>query len=121
MFPHDCVLTGKLSSVMGFTLLHVRLITWVLVHAWTLLMAAGLIDKARDMLAGEMAALVGESYERAYGDMIRVQQLQELEEAIAYSRAPELARLTHDTGEHHHLGNAGKCDLWILSLRPPQR
>ena len=52
------------------------------------------------MLAGEMAALVGESYERAYRDMIRVQQLQELEEAIAYSRAPELARLTHESGEN---------------------
>ena len=70
----------------------------------TVLAAAGLIDKARDMLAGEMAALVGESYERAYGDMIRVQQLQELEEAIAYSRAPELARLTHDTSEHCFAG-----------------
>ena len=43
-----------------------------------------------------MAALVGESYERAYRDMVRVQQLQELEEAIAFSRAPELAALTHE-------------------------
>lgn len=28
----------------------------------------------------EFAALVGESYERAYSDMVRVQQLAELEE-----------------------------------------
>ena len=56
------------------------------------------MGRARDLLAGEMAALVGESYERAYRDMVRVQQLQELEEAIAYCRAPELAALTHESG-----------------------
>ncbi len=35
----------------------------------------------------EFAALVGESYERAYTDMIRVQQLAELEEVISYKKA----------------------------------
>lgn len=34
----------------------------------------------------EFAALVGESYERAYSDMIRVQQLAELEEVVAYKK-----------------------------------
>ena len=52
---------------------------------------------------------MGESYERAYRDMIRVQQLQELEEAIAYSRAPELARLTHDSGELDAKHNPEQC------------
>ena len=42
------------------------------------------ITKARDMLGAELAALVGESYDRAYGDMVRVQQLTELEEVISY-------------------------------------
>ncbi len=45
------------------------------------------LDRAREMLGTELAALVGESYERAYGDMVRVQQLTELEEVIEYSQA----------------------------------
>ena len=45
------------------------------------------VDTARGLLGTELAALVGESYDRAYGDMVRVQQLTELEEVIAYSKA----------------------------------
>ena len=44
------------------------------------------MDRARELLGTELAALVGESYERAYGDMVRVQQLTELEEVIRYSQ-----------------------------------
>lgn len=29
------------------------------------------VDRARELLGTELAALVGESYERAYGDMVR--------------------------------------------------
>jgi FKBP12-rapamycin complex-associated protein len=43
------------------------------------------IEQSRELLATELTARVGESYERAYGDMIRVQQLVELEEVIEYS------------------------------------
>lgn len=39
------------------------------------------------MLGSELSALVGESYERAYGDMVRVQQLTELEEVIRYQQS----------------------------------
>lgn len=46
------------------------------------------MERARELLGGELAALVGESYERAYGDMVRVQQLTELEEILA-ARARE--------------------------------
>ena len=42
-------------------------------------------ERARGLLGTELSALVGESYERAYGAMVRVQQLTELEEVIAYS------------------------------------
>lgn len=42
---------------------------------------------AAELMATELAALVGESYERAYTDMVRVQQLTELEEVIAYKEA----------------------------------
>lgn len=45
------------------------------------------IDRARDMMANDFAALVGESYERAYSDMVRVQQLAELDEVMLYKTA----------------------------------
>eukprot|EP00899_Mesostigma_viride_P025256 jgi/Mesvir1/5915/Mv00684-RA.1 len=50
--------------------------------------ARGFIEKARELIGVELAALVGESYERAYGDMVRVQQLTELEEVIDYKTLP---------------------------------
>ncbi|KAJ6751102.1 hypothetical protein OIU85_001610 [Salix viminalis] len=42
------------------------------------------VERARKCLATELAALVLESYERAYVNMVRVQQLSELEEVIDY-------------------------------------
>ncbi|RID56915.1 hypothetical protein BRARA_F00328 [Brassica rapa] len=46
------------------------------------------VERARKCLATELAALVLESYERAYGNMVRVQQLSELEEVIEYCTLP---------------------------------
>ncbi|KAJ1381615.1 Tetratricopeptide-like helical domain superfamily [Sesbania bispinosa] len=46
------------------------------------------IERARKCLATELAALVLESYERAYSNMVRVQQLSELEEVIDYRTLP---------------------------------
>uniref|UniRef100_A0A5B7BS83 Serine/threonine-protein kinase TOR n=1 Tax=Davidia involucrata TaxID=16924 RepID=A0A5B7BS83_DAVIN len=46
------------------------------------------IERARKCLATELAALVLESYERAYSNMVRVQQLSELEEVIDYCTLP---------------------------------
>jgi FKBP12-rapamycin complex-associated protein len=46
------------------------------------------IERARKCLATELAALVPESYERAYSNMVRVQQLSELEEVIDYCSLP---------------------------------
>ena len=45
------------------------------------------VEAARELLATELAALVGESYERAYSGLVRVQQLTELEEVIALYEA----------------------------------
>ncbi|GAX78992.1 hypothetical protein CEUSTIGMA_g6432.t1 [Chlamydomonas eustigma] len=45
------------------------------------------IERTRDLMATDFAALVGESYERAYTDMVRVQQLAELEDVLAYKKA----------------------------------
>ncbi|XP_059160425.1 serine/threonine-protein kinase mTOR-like [Physella acuta] len=47
------------------------------------------IDKARDILDTELTAMAGESYNRAYGAMVNVQMLSELEEVIQYKLVPE--------------------------------
>ena len=49
--------------------------------------AAASTERARELLGVDMAALVGESYERAYGDMVRMQQLTELEEIVVVKAA----------------------------------
>ncbi|KAL8541637.1 hypothetical protein ACS0TY_002778 [Phlomoides rotata] len=46
------------------------------------------VERARKCLATEVAALVLESYERAYSNMVRIQQLSELEEVIEYCTLP---------------------------------
>lgn len=48
--------------------------------------AQSLIDVTRELLDAELSALVNESYNRAYEVVIRVQQLSELEEIIAYKK-----------------------------------
>lgn len=47
------------------------------------------VERTRELMVTDLAALVGESYERAYTDMVRVQQLAELGEVIAYKQALE--------------------------------
>lgn len=47
------------------------------------------IDETRDLLDTELTAMAGESYERAYGAMVCVQMLSELEEVIHYRLVPE--------------------------------
>ena len=46
--------------------------------------ATQLIESARDLLDTELTAMAGESYQRAYGAMVSVQMLAELEEVIQY-------------------------------------
>ncbi|KAK0422862.1 hypothetical protein QR680_007831 [Steinernema hermaphroditum] len=47
------------------------------------------VQKVRDMFDSELTTMASESYERAYGAMVLVQQLSELEEAIEYRIRPE--------------------------------
>jgi FKBP12-rapamycin complex-associated protein len=42
------------------------------------------VAQTRDLLANELAALVGESYSRAYNVVVTAQQLAEMEEVITY-------------------------------------
>lgn len=51
--------------------------------------AQRLIDDTRDLLDTELTAMAGESYERAYGAMVCVQMLAELEEVIQYKLIPD--------------------------------
>ncbi|KAL2490207.1 Serine/threonine-protein kinase TOR [Abeliophyllum distichum] len=60
----------------------------LLVHRGKYDEAREYIERARKCLATELAALVLESYERAYSNMVRVQQLSELEEVINYCNLP---------------------------------
>jgi len=53
--------------------------------------AASLVDDARRLATPALAALVSESYARAYGTLVAVQQLSELEEVIELRRAERAA------------------------------
>ncbi|RWS10462.1 hypothetical protein B4U79_12736 [Dinothrombium tinctorium] len=48
-----------------------------------------LIDKARDLIDTDLTAMAGESHSRAYGAMVQVMMLSELEEVIQYKLVPE--------------------------------
>ena len=67
------------------------------------------VEHARELLGSELAALVGESYERAYPDMVRVQQLTELEEVIDYSQAEAITNGEPDSIKHSSLGWTPAC------------
>lgn len=58
--------------------------------------AQRLIDDTRDLLDTELTAMAGESYERAYGAMVCVQMLAELEEVIQYKLIPERRQTIRD-------------------------
>ncbi|XP_071144772.1 serine/threonine-protein kinase mTOR-like isoform X1 [Mytilus edulis] len=58
-------------------------------HSENYQLAQQCIDKARDILDTELTAMVGESYNRAYGAMVNVQMLSELEEVIQYKLMPD--------------------------------
>jgi FKBP12-rapamycin complex-associated protein len=79
---------------------------------------AGCIERSRDLLGQELSALVGESYERAYQNMVRVQQLTELEETIDYSLALQLAQGDEAAAEGRR---ALIRDIWRERLHGVQR
>ncbi|DBA66640.1 TPA: hypothetical protein ACH3X2_002209 [Trebouxia sp. C0005] len=76
------------------------------------------VERARELLGVELAALVGESYERAYGDMVRVQQLTELEEVIGFSNALTLCNGDPAAADLHRVQI---CEMWRGRLKGVQR
>jgi FKBP12-rapamycin complex-associated protein len=82
--------------------------------------AHGHIDKARGMLETELSALLGESYDRAYAQVLRVQMLAELEEIIAYkqhSHDPERQISLRNTWMKRLRGCQADPDVWSRMLK----
>lgn len=78
------------------------------------------ISKARDLLVTEVTALVSESYNRAYGVIVRVQMLAELGEIIVYKKLPlGSAKRTHirETWNKRLLGCQKNVDIWQRMLK----
>ncbi|EEB07626.1 phosphatidylinositol kinase Tor2 [Schizosaccharomyces japonicus yFS275] len=82
--------------------------------------ASRYITKARDLLDTELTALVGESYNRAYGVVVRVQMLSELEEIIRYKQSEnhlEVREMIKKTWDRRLKGCQRNVDIWQRMLR----
>jgi serine/threonine-protein kinase mTOR len=82
--------------------------------------AHGHITKARDGLDTELSALLGESYTRAYGVIVRVQMLAELEEIITYkqhSNDPEKQARMRETWTKRLKGCQRNVEVWQRMLK----
>ncbi|ANB15187.1 phosphatidylinositol kinase-related protein kinase TOR1 [Sugiyamaella lignohabitans] len=78
------------------------------------------ILKARDQLITELTALVSESYNRAYGVVVRVQMLAELEEIITYKLLPDNAEekeTMRKTWMRRLKGCQRNVDIWQRMLK----
>lgn len=82
--------------------------------------ASNHILHARDLLVTEITALVSESYNRAYGVVVRVQMLAELEEIIKYKCLPQGSEkriLMRKTWNTRLLGCQRNVDIWQRMLK----
>ncbi|KAL3477332.1 armadillo-type protein [Aspergillus californicus] len=71
------------------------------------------IEKARNGLDTELSALLGESYNRAYNTIVRVQMLAELEEIIVYKQNnPEKQEAIRQTWNQRLLGCQHNVEVW---------
>ncbi|TGZ84962.1 FAT-domain-containing protein [Ascodesmis nigricans] len=82
--------------------------------------AADYINRARDGLDTELSALVGESYNRAYSVIVRVQMLAELEEIITYKQSadqPEKQETMRRTWTKRLMGCQRNVEVWQRMLK----
>ncbi|KAJ3103710.1 phosphatidylinositol kinase- protein kinase tor1 [Phlyctochytrium bullatum] len=82
--------------------------------------AASFIEKTRELLDTELMALVGESYNRAYAVIVRIQMLVELEEIINYKQNfdhPERLALIRRTWMSRLKGCQRNVEVWQRILR----
>ncbi|KAJ5968830.1 hypothetical protein N7501_005078 [Penicillium viridicatum] len=78
------------------------------------------IEKARNGLDTELSALLGESYNRAYNVVVRVQMLAELEEIITYKQNigdPEKQDAMRKTWNQRLLGCQQNVEVWQRMLK----
>lgn len=78
------------------------------------------INKTRDLLDTELTALVGESYNRAYSVVVRIQMLAELEEIISYKKLfdqPDRQAIIRKTWMKRLKGCQKNIDIWHRILR----
>lgn len=80
------------------------------------------IDKTRELLDTELKALVGESYNRAYTVVVRIQMLSELEEIIFYKQIndqPDRQKLIRTSWMDRLRGCQRNVEVWqrILKVR----
>lgn len=80
------------------------------------------ITQSRELAATELVALIGESYSRAYGVVVRIQQLAELEEIILYKQSsddPEKRANILELWKKRLQGVERNVEVWqhILSVR----
>ncbi|KAJ3215347.1 phosphatidylinositol kinase- protein kinase tor1 [Dinochytrium kinnereticum] len=82
--------------------------------------SAAHIEKTRELLDTELMALVGESYNRAYAVVVRIQMLVELEEIISYKQSldnPERLALIRKTWMARLKGCQRNVEVWQRILR----
>ncbi len=78
------------------------------------------IMQARDLLATEVTALASESYNRAYGVIVRIQMLAELEEIIKYKRLPSNSEdrlVIRKTWNSRLMGCQRNVEIWQRMLK----
>ena len=82
--------------------------------------AFGHIERAREGLDTELGALLGESYDRAYQVVVRVQMLAELEEIITYKKSdnnPLRQEAMRETWTHRLKGCQRNVEVWQRMLK----
>ncbi|XP_068617992.1 serine/threonine-protein kinase mTor-like [Battus philenor] len=75
------------------------------------------IDSARSLLDGELAAVLGESYQRSYGALVNAQLLTELEEVITYKLVEERRSTIHRTWWTRLQGGQRLVEDWRKMLQ----
>ncbi|KAJ3030013.1 UNVERIFIED_CONTAM: phosphatidylinositol kinase- protein kinase tor1, partial [Siphonaria sp. JEL0065] len=114
-FMHDCVDLIKVDSPDGSFFRSI-----ISLHEDRFPEAVQYIDKARELLDTELMALVGESYNRAYPVIVRIQMLAELDEIISYKQLyefPERQALIRRTWMARLKGCQQTVDVWQRILR----
>jgi len=91
------------------------------IHREEFVVAQSLIDKTRHIIDTELAALISESYNRAYDVIVRVQQLSEMEEIIEFKKTAdkEKRKFIRNTWTERLKGCRRNVEHWqdILSVR----